>query len=237
MSFSWPKYDEQFNLNRGDANYDPLFAYGYGLTYQDSINMSALSEKTTPRKNVKSNAQPLFVRSLAKNLTWKLTDSTTAHVLTTGSSATSGDKKSLLMQSVNLSYQEDARQFSWPSQFANATLSLSYLKPELLDSKFNNAYLELKLRLDKAPEQDTKLQLMCNESNCLRSIKFSSLNKVMSDKRWHTLAIPLNCNDGDVSAEITDVLRVTSRHLRLAIADVTLTKKPDNNASKLSCAN
>ena len=237
LSFSWPKYDEQFNLNRGDANYDPLFAYGYGLTYQDSINMSALSEKTTPRKNVKSNAQPLFVRSLAKNLTWKLADSTTAHVLTTGSSATSGDKKSLLMQSVNLSYQEDARQFSWPSQFANATLSLSYLKPELLDSKFNNAYLELKLRLDKAPEQDTKLQLMCNESNCLRSIKFSSLNKVMSDKRWHTLAIPLNCNDGDVSAEITDVLRVTSRNLRLAIADVTLTKKPDNNASKLNCAN
>ena len=36
LSYSWPASDAQFELNRNDANYAPLFAYGFGLTYQDS---------------------------------------------------------------------------------------------------------------------------------------------------------------------------------------------------------
>jgi len=35
LSFSWPKRSDQLVLNRGDENYDPLFAYGFGLNYQD----------------------------------------------------------------------------------------------------------------------------------------------------------------------------------------------------------
>ena len=34
LSFSWPKQSDQLVLNRGDENYDPLFAYGFGLNYQ-----------------------------------------------------------------------------------------------------------------------------------------------------------------------------------------------------------
>ena len=237
LSFSWPKYDNQYNLNVDNVDYDPLFAYGYGLTYQDNVTVPALSEKTSPRKTVKSDAQPLFVRSLAKNLTWQLADSNTQKVLTTGSSATSGDKKSLLMQSVNLSYQEDARQFNWQSKKADATMSLSYLTPELLDSKFKKAYLEVKMRIDKAPQQGAKLHVMCSETGCLRDIPFSSFEDVMADKRWHTLAIELYCNDNDFSQKVADVLRVTSHNLSLAIADVALTMKPDNDASTLSCSN
>lgn len=33
LSFSWPKSVAQLPLNVGDATYDPLFAYGFGLTY------------------------------------------------------------------------------------------------------------------------------------------------------------------------------------------------------------
>lgn len=35
LSFSWPKRAAQPNLNRNDAGYDPLFPYGFGLTYRD----------------------------------------------------------------------------------------------------------------------------------------------------------------------------------------------------------
>jgi beta-glucosidase len=31
LSHSWPKTEDQANLNKGDAGFDPLFAYGYGL--------------------------------------------------------------------------------------------------------------------------------------------------------------------------------------------------------------
>nr|3USZ_A Chain A, Exo-1,3/1,4-beta-glucanase [Pseudoalteromonas sp. BB1]3UT0_A Chain A, Exo-1,3/1,4-beta-glucanase [Pseudoalteromonas sp. BB1]3UT0_B Chain B, Exo-1,3/1,4-beta-glucanase [Pseudoalteromonas sp. BB1]3UT0_C Chain C, Exo-1,3/1,4-beta-glucanase [Pseudoalteromonas sp. BB1]3UT0_D Chain D, Exo-1,3/1,4-beta-glucanase [Pseudoalteromonas sp. BB1] len=234
LSFSWPKYDDQFTLNLNDADYDPLFAYGYGLTYQDNINVPVLSEKTSPKKTVNSDSHPLFVRSLAKNMTWQLADTSTQKVLASGASATSGDKQSLLMQSVNLSYQEDGRGFNWRAQ---AALSLSYLEPTPLDSKFSTGYLELKMRIDKAPEQGANLQVMCSESNCLRDIDFSSFSQLMADKSWHTLAIPLHCDDSDQAEQpITDALRITSQNLSLAIADVALTIKPSDDSISLTCA-
>src|SRR5690606_354415 len=45
LSFSWPKRLDQTPLNRGDADYDPLFPYGYGLTYADAGNLPQLSEE------------------------------------------------------------------------------------------------------------------------------------------------------------------------------------------------
>jgi len=36
LSYSWPKNRFQETLNINDSNYDPLFAYGYGLDYQDT---------------------------------------------------------------------------------------------------------------------------------------------------------------------------------------------------------
>ena len=36
LSFSWPKTPDHGPLNIGDENYDPLFAYGYGMTYGQS---------------------------------------------------------------------------------------------------------------------------------------------------------------------------------------------------------
>src|SRR5690606_2686558 len=35
LTFSWPKRPDQGPLNRGDENYDPLFPYGFGLSYAD----------------------------------------------------------------------------------------------------------------------------------------------------------------------------------------------------------
>lgn len=39
LSFSWPATAEQTTLNIGDMPYEPLFAYGYGLTYGDQIDL------------------------------------------------------------------------------------------------------------------------------------------------------------------------------------------------------
>ena len=44
LSFSWPRLATQANLNIGDADYDPLFAYGYGLTYGSTDRVGALPE-------------------------------------------------------------------------------------------------------------------------------------------------------------------------------------------------
>lgn len=46
LSFSWPRNAKGELLNRGDEGYDPLFAYGYGLSYQDHENLPQLPEES-----------------------------------------------------------------------------------------------------------------------------------------------------------------------------------------------
>jgi beta-glucosidase len=46
LSFSWPKLASQVVLNRGDAGYDPLFPFGFGLTYKDRVELPDLSVDT-----------------------------------------------------------------------------------------------------------------------------------------------------------------------------------------------
>jgi beta-glucosidase len=47
LSFSWPKSDCQTPLNVGDASYDALFPYGYGLTSASATMVGQLSESTS----------------------------------------------------------------------------------------------------------------------------------------------------------------------------------------------
>ncbi|MBB4659939.1 glycoside hydrolase family 3 protein [Parvularcula dongshanensis] len=44
LSFTWPKAPDQTRINVGDEDYEPLFAYGYGLTYGDDGSLDLLSE-------------------------------------------------------------------------------------------------------------------------------------------------------------------------------------------------
>ncbi len=45
LSFSWPRDATQTTVNVGDDNYDPLFAYGYGLDYSDDGELARLPEE------------------------------------------------------------------------------------------------------------------------------------------------------------------------------------------------
>src|SRR5690606_37116558 len=42
LPFSWPKSLDQTEVNIGDAGYDPLFAFGYGLNYADKTHLDVL---------------------------------------------------------------------------------------------------------------------------------------------------------------------------------------------------
>jgi len=44
LSYSWPETAAQAEVNVGDADYHPQFAYGYGLDYADDTTVGVLSE-------------------------------------------------------------------------------------------------------------------------------------------------------------------------------------------------
>jgi beta-glucosidase len=48
LSYSWPKSACQTPLNRGDANYQPLFAEGHGLGVKEAKDLPLLDEPAVP---------------------------------------------------------------------------------------------------------------------------------------------------------------------------------------------
>ncbi len=45
LSHSWPANESSIPINRGDANYDPLFEYGFGLSYGNTVSRREMPEK------------------------------------------------------------------------------------------------------------------------------------------------------------------------------------------------
>ena len=62
LPYSWPKRADQTPLNVGDAGYDPLFAYGFGLTTRDNGELAPLSEA---RDGAGGDRNTLFARGKA----------------------------------------------------------------------------------------------------------------------------------------------------------------------------
>ena len=70
LSFSWPKSPDQTSINKNDKEYEPLFAYGYGLTYQD---VDTLADNLNESINYsEQDLQSLVVFERAPKAPWKL---------------------------------------------------------------------------------------------------------------------------------------------------------------------
>ena len=66
LTFSWPKTANQGPLNVGTAGYDPLFPYGYGLTYSDIGDVPQLSEDSGLRDEAVVNVDTYFAAGRVK---------------------------------------------------------------------------------------------------------------------------------------------------------------------------
>ena len=237
LSFSWPKHDNQYLLNRKDENYDPLFPYGYGLTYQDNTQLGAVSE-TESAKNVETDreAKPLFVRNLSDGVKWALSDTNKGTTLMDSSSGVSPDGESLSMQSVNLAYQEDGRKFSWEK--ANASATLQYTSSYQMDDSFEAAFLNVKIRLDLwQPGSPVVLQVQCAKDACQNKTTLSGDESALQEGQWVGFSIAADCANDDVpDTRLGSALRISAQAgISLAVADITLVKEPATGYTVVSC--
>lgn len=244
LSFSWPKFDDQFLLNVHDKVYDPLFAYGYGLTYADQVQFARVHEQTSPASQTPAGSeQALFVRNLADGLQWQLVDNHTDKLTTTTSAAVSVDGRSVSMQSVNLAYQEDGRKFVWNAGQRPASASLQYIKPQLVPRQQSVQWLQMSIRLDQAPSGGVQLQLLCQQQSCVHSASLLPLLAGLKRGQWYRMAWPLNCAEQPAMAAsqpasglVEDLLRLNaSGEFSLAIAEVALVEHTAEDALLQGC--
>jgi beta-glucosidase len=202
LSFSWPRTAEPTPVNRGDAHYDPLFAYGYGLTYADHRRVARLSE--APGVTSAPVGGDLFFSAGREVAPWRL-------VLAPGQAAA-------MRPTDAEGVQEKGRAVVWNGQ---GTASLVVEGPALDLSRQTNGDMAvaIRVRVDEAPSAPVALRMGST------SLDATGLFAKAADGGWRTVKVKLSCfraRGADMSRVSTPIEITTSGRLALSISELKL---------------
>jgi beta-glucosidase len=223
LSYSWPARADQGPLNRGDANYSPLFAYGYGLRYGQPGNVAQLSEERPVGVPAAADGIVFGRGGLPAGWSLGLLEEGGARGVVTGNSGAS-ERGRLRVAGVDRRAQEDARTFTWDGS-GSATALIEAGAPLDLSREFTGELsLIVEYRVEARPTAEVTLGMQCG-AGCGATVPIAGLLAAAPAGEWRTLAIPLRClRDGGadprrVSAPFTIS---TSGRLALSISDVRI---------------
>ena len=227
LSFSWPKYVNQAKLNVGQDDYDPLFAFGYGLDYQSNeVVPNDLSESSARRTQDSLDEMWVFVSRA--NSPWSIfvQDEGAEAVEVNGNSASSGVDENLQLGSIDKLSQEDARRITW-SGLRPATFLLAAEDPQNITEYLKeNSVLRFSVSVDRAPQGEVNLALQCVDDVCQNKVELSQHLSQLPLAEWSDLSIDLKCF---VEAELSSVAATSvfalsaEQAVSLAIANVKVT--------------
>jgi beta-glucosidase len=204
LSYSWPKRANQVPLNRGDAGYDPQFAYGYGLSYAKPGKVGALSEDPGV-VSVAMNVDRYFVAGRAPP-PW---------TLNVGGA--------LAVKPIDAGAQENARLAEWSGQ-GEGVLSVLGQPVDLSRQTTGDMAVMLRYRVDMTPEKPVTLAIACGES-CGAGLDVTSTLSGAKIGEWRTAKIKLSCFMAK-GAEMTHVSSPfalsTSGRFALAFTEIRL---------------
>ncbi|WP_410369362.1 glycoside hydrolase family 3 N-terminal domain-containing protein [Catenovulum sp. 2E275] len=195
LSFSWPKQPNQI-VNRYDADYDPLFAYGYGLTYQDTqLIADNLAENYIKQQD--AEFFEIFSGKLINPWSFTLFNSTASQLI----QSNTAKLNSISYRTIDKRVQEDAFLVEFDgikkSGIKIQTDDKSLL--DLSDKIQSGNVLHLNLKRQGMLDSALELSLLCDSDNACKSVDMSSRLNQLADNQWHDLYIPLVCFD--LSAE------------------------------------
>ncbi len=211
LSFSWPKRPDQYVLNRRDPGYDPLFAFGYGLSY----------------------ARPGKVGKLDETRPAGMTEATPGTFYGTGRTPPGWQFDTQLVKEtgVDRRAQEDARLFTWgepggKAGSGTATGRVAIVAPRPIDlSRESNGEISLVIqyRLDGKPTGPVTLGMESGGKTV--GVPLTQTLAKAAPGTWTTFAIPLQCfasRGADMHALTAPLVLSATGPFAIAISDVKL---------------
>ncbi|WP_206711319.1 glycoside hydrolase family 3 protein [Aquisalinus flavus] len=188
LSFSWPKTAVDDVLNVGDADYDPLFAYGYGLTYGDEETIGDLSEDSGLGDAALVSLNTLIVAGNA-NSPWRM-------VITDGEgenqiSGSTGETPSGSLSVVPADYeaQEDTSIVTWT---APARFYISGQPVDLTRQTNGDMVVEFTYQVTGDATGSTSLFTECG-TDCGATLDVSGQVADLAGAGWQTSQVKLSC--------------------------------------------
>jgi beta-glucosidase len=172
LPYSWPKRADQTPLNVGDTGYDPLFAYGFGLTTRDDGRLAPLSEA---RDGAGGDRNTLFARG-------KATGGRRLLLGPAGQPLVANPGPELIGQRpADRAAQEDSVRLTWTGRAA-ATAAFVGAPVDLSREANGDVALVAELRVDAAPTAPVTLN----------GVDVTARLRALAG-RWGQVAVPLRC--------------------------------------------
>ncbi len=209
LSYSWPRDATGAPLNVGQDAYDPLFAFGFGLTYAEPKELDALAEDPGVPAELMTTGS--FFDKGVPVQPWSLRVSNGAdstRVTTTPVAAIGGRVK---VTAVDDQVQEGARRFEFAGD-GPAQIQLSSEGSVDISREANGDILLLvRLRRDADVPKDLKLGMSCG-AGCGGTIDFSAALASLPEGKFQTVGVPLKClaKAGVDVSKVNEALRIES---------------------------
>ncbi|MDO8343366.1 MAG: glycoside hydrolase family 3 N-terminal domain-containing protein [Cellvibrio sp.] len=190
LPFSWPASPAQSPLNHGDADYQPQFAYDFGLTYSDKIETGLLDE--TAAQAVAANtpdSAPIFNQRVLNPWTLVLLDHRNNMLPVTTSS---GELGAVQVSSEDRQVQEDSRRLQFNGS-AKATVTLgSTTRTDFTPYIESKGALVFDVKVNAKPDADVNLGMHCG-SDCVGEIPVTEQFNAAAVGEWTSVSIALEC--------------------------------------------
>ncbi|RVT42246.1 glycoside hydrolase family 3 protein [Sphingobium algorifonticola] len=206
LSFSWPRRPDQYVLNRHDPDYDPLFAFGYGLSYAAPGKVGLLDE--TRPAGMAESVPGVFYGTGKVPFGWTM------------------DAEGVRQAGVDRRAQEDARSFLWQGETGHVAIT----PPRPIDlSRESNALLSIvvEYRVDRLAAGPVTLAMASDGKT--GSVPITRALSQAKPGEWTRLTVPLHCFATvgvDMTAVSTPFRIDASAGTTIAISDVTVADIP-----------
>ncbi len=191
LSFSWPRRADQYANNVGQPGYDPLFAFGHGLTYASNGNLPALPEDPGIDPD-SARTNTWFEHGVAATgLTLRLVGADGAALdISTQPQAASYDN-GVTMATINTEVQEGAREFRWNS---DAKVELRANAPlDLARESTGDVFVVATLRVDALPASGKASFVADCGKDCRAELPLGDALAKLPAGKWQRLGIHIGC--------------------------------------------
>jgi beta-glucosidase len=210
LSYSWPRRADQTPLNRGDANYDPLFAYGYGMSYADRRNLAALPEDRPANAGFGEGA--FFVRGTLPQ-GWRFTAGNGVEI-----------------RGIDRRAQEDARRIAWTATSPTMAMIVASAPVDINRQATGELSLMFDYRVDTAPTGAVTVA-MTSGTNATAQMPIAGVLRAAPVGEWRTMVLPLRCfsRAGVAMNQVTSPFGIAATApLTISVAEVRLGSAPVN---------
>lgn len=191
LGFSWPRTAVQYANNVGQKDYDPQFAFGFGLTYADNGDLAALPEVSGVTGN-EGAVGVFFARGDAGSGMALRLENGAGQGVTVTKVPESLDGGLLNVTGVDHLAQEDGRRLAWTGRGEAVAALQSHTALDLQRESNGDLMLLTTLRVEAAPQGDAWLSVGCG-TGCSARVALGPTLASLPVGQWTRVGVPLKC--------------------------------------------